>query len=471
MLAPSLLPPLLPPLLGALASQGAPASAPGSRPAAPALEMERVLAREIREPNMLASVRTLVGFGPRMGGTSSGERASAWVAERFRAEGLAVEVVEDPPLRAHEETKWSVEAREGDSWRPVAGAVPYGFSKAGSGSGPLRLEGASPGGGVLLLRRRPGGPLPSGTLAALVDGDAVPGTDYSVLHPLAGRAGDVPVFAISAREAARLREALQGGPPVEVRFSLEARISESSPKTVVATIPGRDRTRSILFCAHGDADSGGPGADDNASGVAVVLEIARAVSAAVRSGRVDAPPCDLRFAVWGTEIHSTRAFVERERAPGRPGTLAAVLNFDQAGFGSGDDALFVEPDDVPRNGSLVRSILAAALDHRGEEGFPARFTSNRALGGTDSYIFQEGAAGPPSVTVFTSAFGAPSFVEPTSGFPRAGDWGAKIRVDHDRFYHSSGDLPENTTDLEPFNMGWCARVALLGALRAAPDLR
>ncbi|MGH7152166.1 MAG: M28 family peptidase, partial [Planctomycetota bacterium] len=214
-----------------------------------------------------------------------------------------------------------------------------------------------------------------------------------------------------------------------------------------------------------------PGADDNASGVAVLLEIARAFSAATRRGQVAAPPCDLRFAVWGTEIHSTRAFVEREREAGRSGALAAVLNFDQAGFGSGDDALFVEPDDVPRNESLVRSILAVALDHHGEEGFPSRFTSNRALGGTDSYVFQTGAAGPPSVTVFTSAFGRPSLVEPTPGFPRAGEWGPKIRVDHDRFYHSSGDLPENTTDLEPFNMGWCARVALLGALRLGRDSR
>ncbi|MBP1598977.1 MAG: hypothetical protein H6Q05_4354, partial [Acidobacteria bacterium] len=38
-------------------------------------------------------------------------------------------------------------------------------------------------------------------------------------------------------------------------------------------------------------------------------------------------------------------------------------------------------------------------------------------------------------------------------------------VDGDSFYHSAGDKPENTTDTEPFNMGWCARVGLLGALR------
>ena len=32
-----------------------------------------------------------------------------------------------------------------------------------------------------------------------------------------------------------------------------------------------------------------------------------------------------------------------------------------------------------------------------------------------------------------------------------------------RFCRSAGDTPENTTDEEPENMGWCARVGLLVA--------
>ncbi|HET6201162.1 MAG TPA: M28 family peptidase, partial [Planctomycetota bacterium] len=404
----------LPFLLPFPAPQEAPGSLPSSRPSSAPAEAERSLAREIRDETMLSTVRSLVALGPRMGGTESGARSAAFVEERFHAAGLAVEAVDDPPLRAHEETKWSLEVRDGSSWRPIPAAVPYGFSKSGEGTGPLRLGQSSTPGAVLLLEKPPRKALAStGALAALVDGEGVPGTDYSVLYHLPNRSGDIPVFAIPAREGERLRAALGEGKAPEIRFSLEAKIAESSPRTVLASVPGRDRSRAILFCAHGDADSGGPGADDNASGVAVVLEIARALAAAIRRGDVPPPPCDLRFAVWGSEIHSTGAFVRREREAGRLKGLAGVLNFDQAGFGSGDDALFVEPDDEPRNERLVRALLAVALDHRGEEGFPSRFTSNRALGGTDSYVFQEGADGPPSVTVFTSAFGSPSFVEPT----------------------------------------------------------
>lgn len=40
-----------------------------------------------------------------------------------------------------------------------------------------------------------------------------------------------------------------------------------------------------------------------------------------------------------------------------------------------------------------------------------------------------------------------------------------ITIDGDPFYHSAGDTPANTTDTEPFDMGWCGRVGLLSALR------
>ena len=40
-----------------------------------------------------------------------------------------------------------------------------------------------------------------------------------------------------------------------------------------------------------------------------------------------------------------------------------------------------------------------------------------------------------------------------------------VTVDGDAFYHSVGDTPGHTTDTEPSNMGWCARVGLLTAWR------
>ena len=57
----------------------------------------------------------------------------------------------------------------------------------------------------------------------------------------------------------------------------------------------------------------------------------------------------------------------------------------------------------------------------------------------------------------------------TPGFPPV-NWyddeeAGMVTVDGDAFYHSAGDTPENTTDREPWNMGWCARLGLLTARR------
>ena len=57
----------------------------------------------------------------------------------------------------------------------------------------------------------------------------------------------------------------------------------------------------------------------------------------------------------------------------------------------------------------------------------------------------------------------------TEGFPPlnwyAGEKPGMVTVDGDPFYHSVGDTPANTTDTEPYDMGWCARVGLLSSLR------
>jgi len=444
------------------------------------LEGEREIVAAVREADMAEAVKTLVAFGPRMGGSNSGERAATWIAGRFSRLGLETETRVDPPLDVTESVSGSVEVHgRGEASERIQGAVPYGFSPSGRARARLALEPVAGESVVLLVDGVPrSGAAPEGVTALLVDGDAVPETEFVRLRFLRRDAegrlppkGAVPTIAIPGPAGASLRKSLEEGKRLEIAFEVEAKVSVGNPRTVVARLGGAEAERWILFCAHGDADSGGPGANDNASGVAVVLEIARILAAGRERGLVPDRGVEFRFAIWGTEIHSTRAYLERERTAGRIGGLLGVVNFDQAGYGTGNEALFVEPDDLSFNDRLVRSILAVAEEHAGTPGFPAKFTSNRSLGGTDSYVFSDhrgpDGTGLPSVTVFTSAFGRPSRVAATPGFPRRGFEGEEIVVDFDRTYHTSGDLPENTTDLEPHNMGWCARIATLGALRLA----
>jgi hypothetical protein len=430
---------------------------------------ERTLAATVSESRMVDTVRRLVGFGPRMYGTPSNHEAAAWLASAFREAGLEVIVREDPPRNWYQPASWDVRTVAG---APGAPAVvlkttwPSSGSPSGKGEGALSLE-TTPG-AVCLTASNPTPETTTGCAAVLFDGRAS-ASGWPGVGRLRGT-WTIPVFAVSPRESTPLRERLAAGQKVRVTFALDAKTGSSAGHTVVATLPGKDRSKYVLFCAHGDSDSGGPGANDNASGVAIVLEIARTAAAAIKSGAISQPAWDLRFASWGGEISSAREYLAGvEKDPSR---LQAVFNYDQSGFGSSKEALYVEPDDVVANKEIVTLVRTVMTDHLGTRGFPEHAASIKSQGGTDSYVFQprtQGATIYPSVTLYTSAWDKERAQPVTEGFPPinwyAGEQPGMVTVDGDAFYHSVGDTPANTTDTEPSNMGWCARVGLLSALR------
>ena len=434
------------------------------------LDFERTLAATISETRMVETVRRLVGFGPRMYGTPSNYAAADWLAGAFREAGLEVNLRLDTPRDWYQPVSWQVRAL-GDSKAAedtlLKTVWPGMGSPSAHGEGMLSLEKSD--GAVCLTSGSLTPETTAGCAAVLFDGRST-ASGWPGVARLRG-AWTIPVFALSPRETNPLRERLASGEKVRVAFALDAKTGNGAGHTVVATLPGRDRSKYILFCAHGDSDSGGPGANDNASGVAIVLEIARAVAAAVKSGAIPQPAWDLRFASWGGEISSTREYVaamDKETC-----RLQAVFNYDQSGFGSLKDALYVEPDDVQVNREIIALVRAVMKDHIGARGFPEHAASIKTQGGTDSYVFQntrtQGAALYPAVTLYTSAWDRERALPVTEGFPPinwyAGEKPGMVTVDGDAFYHSVGDTPANTTDTEPSNMGWCARVGLLSCLR------
>jgi hypothetical protein len=435
----------------------------------PGVATERTLAATVSESRMVDTVRRLVGFGPRMYGTPSNHEAAAWLASAFREAGLEVIVREDPPRNWYQPVSWDVRTLPG---APGASGLvlnttwPSSGSPSGKGEGVLSLE--STPGAVCLTATNPTPESTTGCAAVLFDGRAS-ASGWPGIGRLRGT-WTIPVFAVSPRESTPLRARLAAGDTVRMAFAVEAKTGNSAGRTVVATLPGRDRSKYVLFCAHGDSDSGGPGANDNASGVAIVLEIARTAAAAIKSGAIPQPAWDLRFASWGGEISSTREYLAGvEKDPSR---LQAVFNYDQSGFGSSKEALYVEPDDVVANREIVTLVRTVMADHLGTRGFPEHAASIKSQGGTDSYVFQprtQGATIYPSVTLYTSAWDKERAQPVTEGFPPinwyAGEQPGMVTVDGDAFYHSVGDTPANTTDTEPSNMGWCARVGLLSALR------
>ncbi len=145
-----------------------------------------------------------------------------------------------------------------------------------------------------------------------------------------------------------------GEKPIIVRIVADVLREQGTAFNVLARLPGRERARTVVIGAHYDhlglggegsmaADRAGEihnGADDNASGTAVVLELARAMAA----GPV--PAGDVVFALWSGEelgllgseywcehptqdLASVRAnlnldMVGRARAPGERSSMPAM---------------------------------------------------------------------------------------------------------------------------------------------------
>lgn len=456
------------------------ANTPQPRPA------EEVYASAVSESELRRYVRELVALGPRMGGTPSNDRSAAYLAEFFRKHGLDVTILEDPPALAHWEQSWSVALEDG---AVIESAYPFGFSASTGGirTGQLlmveELANARPSeewkGRVIYtpgdVGRAYAGIVKSGMLPAAVltsaPNDPKRYVDWSRLGSLPASASHpVPVFSVSYVDGRTLASAARTAGTVSV--ALEATIREGRGKTVVATLRGREPGPYYLVCAHGDSDAGGPGADDNASGVATVMEIARAYVQGIKSGKVPRPRYSIKFVAWGAEYRSARTYIDKEGE--QLEQLRGVFNFDQTGTGAERDAIYFESNDVPWNETILRTLEAVAADYAGRPGFWTEYTTNPSQGGTDSYAFlpkQYRGTGQtsrqiPSTTIYTAAWDKLAELDQTPGWESKGTPDPKkLKIDYSLYYHSSADTPENTTEREPQNMVRAVKVTGLALLR------
>jgi len=169
--------------------------------------------------------------------------------------------------------------------------------------------------------------------------------DHEMPEAMVGEALADKLLASQKVTVAELRKVLvKGGTAAfptgrSVRFAVKAKAQRSvTAPNVVALLPGSDpglRGEYVVVGAHldhlGDWPSLNPGADDNGSGAAALLEVARAAASAG-----GAPRRTLVF-VWfaGEEL----GLLGAEHFAGHPASgltkCAAVLNMDMVGVGTG----------------------------------------------------------------------------------------------------------------------------------------
>ena len=139
----------------------------------------------------------------------------------------------------------------------------------------------------------------------------------------------MPVLGLDGRVGQQLVEQSTRG-PVSVRVTVGAEIVRPVTTNVIAERPGLGR-RVLLIGAHYDSVEDSPGGNDNASGTAVLLDLARVLSTYVL-------PEDLTvyFVAFGAEedgLRGSRHFVNRLDAQQRQ-SFVAMLNYDMIGVGS-----------------------------------------------------------------------------------------------------------------------------------------
>ncbi len=334
-----------------------------------------------------------------------------------------------------------------------------GFSGAGDVQGPLVAVDVSCTGGTTA-------PFPTGAIALVravgCDGlEWLPGviaagpaavlvrTSYTgeeIPRLLLPGGATVPVAQVSAGAAAALdrarREAASSGgagmPSVRVLADVEIALRRTG--SVIGELPGTDADRILIVGAHLDGCVDGPAIEDDGSGVAAVLEIARLLAAR-------RPAATVRIALWsGEEVgllgsaHYVAGLAPAERA-----RIVAYLNADVIGARNGIRAV-----EAPRPGDAVGEALATRLS----AAFGA-LPSERidVAGSTDTWSFA--SAGIPATGILSFTLGPKTVGQAERYGGTAGD-------EPDSCYHRSCD------DLANVDLGRATELAqALAAVGAA----
>ncbi|HEV7507622.1 MAG TPA: M28 family peptidase [Thermoanaerobaculia bacterium] len=133
-------------------------------------------------------------------------------------------------------------------------------------------------------------------------------------------------FMVSLKQARAWQERLAAGKPVRLRASVRAGQHPGAYSIATAVIPGADRAHEVVLSCHLDHQR--PGANDNASGCASILETGRTLAKLIREGKLAAPQRTIRF-VWPPEIEGTISLLNA-----RPDLVAralAVIHMDMVG--------------------------------------------------------------------------------------------------------------------------------------------
>lgn len=226
-------------------------------------------------------------------------------------------------------------------------------------------------------------------------------------------------FCVSPRVGAELRDKLERG-PLQLFAQVDSELVDGDLENVECFIPGR-KQEEVLLVAH--LCHPYPGAEDNASGPAVLMEVARTLARLLAQGDLAQPELGIRFLLV-PEMTGTFAYFDRY--PARIKTTVAAFNLDMVGADQkkGGGPLCIEepplatPTFLDRYAlKLMDSVAQDVKNFNGTFGYSTtHYLPTPFSGGSDHYVISDPSIGIPC--------------------PMAMQW-------PDKHYHSSLDHPVN----------------------------
>jgi hypothetical protein len=246
-------------------------------------------------------------------------------------------------------------------------------------------------------------------------------------------------FSLTQADGLRLKSWLENGKTVRVKAKIEATLKEGKTEVLSALIPGQDTSKEFWLSAHICHPK--PGANDNASGSAALMEALRVLSHLMKKGEIPKPTFSIRF-LWMPEWSGTIYFIDREKEILK--RCKGMLNLDMVGADPAKSGSFLNlyrtPYSLPSTLNNVVFYWMKTEAHRKDD---------RTQGGTMTplpYKMESYGGGSDHFMLVDSTVGIPAVM---------------LNQDPDRFYHTSTDSIDK---IDTRQMAYATRIAVLSAL-------
>jgi aminopeptidase YwaD len=140
------------------------------------------------------------------------------------------------------------------------------------------------------------------------------------------RQATIPVVAVAGEAEGSIKSAAESG----AQLTVDAPGGDATDAVNVIARPASGSSCTVLVGGHHDTVPAAPGANDNGSGTATVIELARAFAA---DGKLDPGLCFATFGAEESGLYGSQALAARMQDGGELPEF--MVNIDVAGIGSG----------------------------------------------------------------------------------------------------------------------------------------